>query len=147
MAELTRNGPDYGPTATAFRMQDIPNTWLRLDAFHHRPAALAAVRFLATCNGGGVATSDQVNQLSRAFNVLLTTVVLDAVTANPPPDLLAMEDWIRDSVDETLWKTSLPQGPDEAKVPEEAIRAVEEVLGRLSSDIKLVDGSKGAAVA
>lgn len=42
-AELFRDGPDYSPVERAFAMQDIPNTWLSLNAVHHRAAAQAAL--------------------------------------------------------------------------------------------------------
>ncbi len=130
-AELTRNGVDYSPTVLAFQMQDIPHTWMRNDAFHHRPAVLAAIRLLSTINNGGLATSDQQNALGQALNLALTTTVLDAVAPNPTPDLAAIEDWLAESVNETLMYEQMPQGPSEQSVPEEAIAKVETLLRRL----------------
>lgn len=130
-AELTRNGADYSPTESAFTMQDIPHTWMRNDAFHHRPAVLAAIRLLSTMNGGKPATSDQQNALGQAFNLALTTTVLDEVAVNPAPDLAAIEDWLAEPVNETLMYEQMPQGPAEPPVSKEAIAKVEELLGRL----------------
>jgi hypothetical protein len=104
---------------------------MRNDAFHHRPAVLAAIRLLSTMNDGGLATSDQQNALGQAFNLALTTTVLDAVAPNHAADLAAIEDWLAEPVNETLMFEQMPQGPAEQLVPEEAIAKVQELLRRL----------------
>jgi hypothetical protein len=116
-----------------FAVQDIPNTWLRLDAFHHRPTALAALRVLARLNNGSLATSDQVNALAKAFNLALTTSVLEAVADNSAGDSHALDRWIAEGPGAVL-EDGLPSGPDDGVIPEDAIAAVEELLTRVANE-------------
>jgi hypothetical protein len=134
-AEMTRNGPDYNPTVTFFNRQDFPNTWLRFNAFHHRPAALAAIKFLSALHNGDFATGREINRVGRAFNMALTTSVLDAVAENPPPDMPALEDWVNSTVDETLMYESLPRGPEEPSVPDDAVKTTEALIKRIADSV------------
>ena len=130
-AELMRNGPDYGPVEVGFSMQDVPNTWMRLDAFHNRPLVQAVLRVLGGLNSGAPATSDQVNRLATAVNAAACTVLLDSVAADPEfdPDLLAV--WLEGEIDETLLFTGDPEGPDDDPVPSGAIDEMEVFVRRI----------------
>ncbi|MDP9280025.1 MAG: DUF6339 family protein [Gemmatimonadota bacterium] len=135
-AELVRNGSDYADVVTAFRMQDIPNTWLRLDAFHHRPLAIGAVRLLGAWREGETATSDEVNLLAKALNLELVTLALDADV----PDAGSDSDlaWVQAAPDlARLLKDDLPEGPADAVVPEDQIIAAMELLKEIAADIDL----------
>jgi hypothetical protein len=142
-AEQTRNGRDYGPVVQLFGWQDLQNTWLHYRAMHNRPAALAAIRFLSTFKDGKKASSDQVNELGPALNFALTTTVLDSVAPDRGTDPIAIEDWVHGSTPEVdLLSEKLPIGPDDEPASEEAIRAVEEMLSRLATDIDLENLSR-----
>lgn len=146
-AELTRNGSDYGPTVLAFSMQDVPNQWQRLDAFHNRALAVAAVEFLSTFRGGQLATSDQVVVLAKALNHVLTTVVLDRVASGSAGSVHAWEEWLTEPVDETVFLDELPEGPNEDPVPEAHTAAMSALLAELADEVGLHDvrRARGAA--
>ena len=133
-AELARNGSDYSLVETAFEAQDIPNTWFRLDAFHHRPAAIAALQVIKGLNsqplpnGKAVKRTKKINMLATALNTSLTTTVLDAVAPWRGEDADAMREWISGDVDETLMLEELPSGPDDEPAPNAEIEAVETLL-------------------
>jgi hypothetical protein len=130
-AELMRNGSDYSPVEIGFSMQDVPNTWMRLDLFHSRPLVQAVLRVLASLNGGGHATSDQVNRLATAVNAAACTVLVDSLAPDPEfdPDLLAV--WLEEEVDETLLFAKDPVGPDDDPAPAAAVDAMEVFVRRI----------------
>ncbi len=136
-AELTRNGNDYSPTMEALTLVRFFVSWQPMDFMHHRPAALAATRFLKGFNSGKGATAPQSEALSKAFNLTLTTLSLDTLCDNPAVDAESLRDWCVEPVDETKMMQELPLGPDEGPVPEEAIYRVEAVLQRLADEINL----------
>ena len=146
-SELTRNGSDYGPTVLAFSMQDVPNQWQRLDAFHNRALAVAAVQFLAQFRDGQLATSDQVVALSRALNHVLTTVVLDRVACGASGSVSAWDEWLAEPVDETLFLEEFPEGPNEDPVSDADITSMRAFLSELAAEIQLqeVRRARGAA--
>ncbi len=127
-AEMTRNDGDYSGTKILFANQDFQNSWGRLDLFHHRPASIAAARLLSTFNEGRMATSDQIRQLVRGFNMVLTTTILDAVAENPAPDIESIRDWIAETPDETKMFDEDPIGPADTPIPEASIEAVVRLL-------------------
>jgi len=137
-AELTRNGSDYSAVEKAFEAQDIPNTWFRLDAFHHRPAALAALRVMDDLKGGPLPNGTQVkrtrkiNMLATAFNTALSTTVLDAVVPPHGEDADAVLEWVDREVDETLMLNELPTGPDDESVSDEAVAAADKLIRSLA---------------
>src|SRR3954463_10422542 len=89
-------------------MQAVPNTWLSLNAIHHRAAAQAALRILPSLN------SKQINRLSTALDHVLTTIQLDAVAPDPGPDVIAVEEWIGETPDrDAVLRDDLPGGPEE----------------------------------
>lgn len=132
-AELTRNGGSYESATKFFRHTDVPNSWINLIAFRHRPAALAAIRFIYDHEIDGVAVGDRHRQLVRAFNSALSTTVLDAVAPNPPGDPADLEEWINAAtIDETLMFDEDPKGPPEPPVPEGHVSAVLELIKRVA---------------
>jgi hypothetical protein len=136
-AELTRNGKDYGPTVKALANSRFAVSWQHLDALHHRPAALAVVEFLDQFGGEG-ATDPQGQAMAKAFNLALRTLVLDALCDNAATDAQALREWCCMPIDLTKWMgEQLPDGPDEAPVPAEAIAAVRAILNRLAASIDL----------
>jgi Family of unknown function (DUF6339) len=143
-AELTRNGSDYSLVETSFEAQDIPNTWFRLKAFHHRPAAIAAMRVIADLRGSkdaagqSVKRTRKINLLSTAFNTELTTLVLDAIAPYGGVDAEALQEWIEGEPDETLVMDELPEGPPEEALEEELVVAVEAELRRIAETAKLL---------
>jgi hypothetical protein len=141
-AELTRNGGDYAPAVRAFRLQDIPSTWVSLDAMHHRPAAQAAIRLLV--GDEATVSSDDSNRLASVFNHHLTTVMLDAVAPSPPPDAEGQLVWsARPCREDELFEDDLPSGPDEDPVDD---LAVEQVL-RLIQAVAAQEGIELTSVA
>jgi hypothetical protein len=138
-AELMRNGGDYGPVVIGFSMQDIPNTWMRLDAFHNRALVQAVLAQLATYNGEKPATSDQVNAAAKAINTAARTILIDAVASDEPPDGSAIHAWVARAadVDETTLYDAEPEGPLDDPVSTERIAAMKDlvvdVIGRMPS--------------
>jgi hypothetical protein len=108
-AELFRAGGDYAPVVRAFEMQDIPNTWLSLDAIHNAAAAQAALAYLPDLS------SDEINALAKTMDHILTTVQLDALAPTGAPDPIAVEEWIVEPVEiDDLLLDDLPRGPEES---------------------------------
>jgi hypothetical protein len=131
-AELFRRGGDYSPVVKSFEMQDIPNTWLSLDAIHNAAAAQAALVYLPGLN------SDDINAFSKAMDHILTTVQLDAVAPLGAPDTIAVEEWIEGHADiDELLSNELPAGPDEDPPSAETIEAVDVLLRHVAELIKL----------
>lgn len=131
-AELFRNGGDYAPVERAFVMQDVPNTWLILNAIHHRAAAQAALRILPSLN------SKQINRLSTALDHILTTIQLDAMAPDPGPDVIAVEEWIARMPDpDAVMGEQLPVGPAEDAVAPDMITGVEKLLREVATSIAL----------
>ena len=130
-AELCRNGADYGPVEAAFVMQDIPNTWFSLDAFHHPACAQAALRLLPRIQGR------PVNKLATALDHVLTTIQLDVVAPASPPDSSAVMEWKEEQVDlDALLEEDLPMGPDETAVDPQHIDAVEALIRRVAKEMR-----------
>ncbi len=138
-AELTRNGKDYGPSEQASQLVQFFNRWLPMDFMHHRPAALAATRFMKQFNDGRGVTDAQSELLAKAFNLLRTTLSLDALCQNPPVDVDSVRDWCNEAVDETKMMDELPEGPDEEPISGQSIGLVYDVLQRLAVDIDLAN--------
>ncbi|MGY1640833.1 DUF6339 family protein [Geodermatophilus sp. SYSU D00703] len=131
-AELFRDGSDYAPVERAFVMQDVPNTWLSLNAIHHRAAAQAALAILPSLN------SKQINRLSTALDHVLTTIQLDAVAPVAGPDVVAIEDWISERPDrDVVLGEERPTGPEEDATEQELVTRVEQLLRQVATSIGL----------
>jgi hypothetical protein len=135
-AEQTRDGNDYRRSVVALGISRFFVSWLHLILIHHRPAALAVVDFLSGFQGRG-ASDPQGQAMAKAVNAALRTVCLDDLAPNPPTDAEALREWIEEKIDETTMMDELPLGPDEAKVPPDAIAAVRKFLDDLASRIGL----------
>lgn len=131
-AELFRDGGDYGPVVRAFAKQDVPNTWLSLDAVHHTAAAQAALRLLPALG------SKPINRLSTALDHVLTTVQLDVLAPVEAPDTIAADEWVAAQADmDDILGDDLPGGPEETPVPEELVDEVEALIRRVAAEIQL----------
>lgn len=131
-AELFRDGGDYGSVERAFVMQDVPNTWLALNAIHHHAAAQAALRILPSLN------SKQINRLSTALDHVLTTIQLDAVAPVPGPDVIAVDEWIAEMPDrDAVLGDELPGGPEEDPTDPDMVARVEKLLRDVAASIGL----------
>lgn len=134
VAELSRNGSDYGPTLEAFAKQDTVE-WFVVFALHNRPTAQAFLRFLSTRNDGVWATGQQIKDFAKALDHALTTFALDSIAEDPGPDLTAVYNWIQAKPDPTLMFDRLPEGPndpiEEVKI-ESALELMERVYGGMA---------------
>jgi hypothetical protein len=131
-AELFRNGGDYEPAARAFEMQDVPNTWLSLNAVHNAAAAQAALRYLPSM------TSDTINDLSRTMDHILTTIQLDVVAPVHGPDTIATQLWLEGRADiEDLLEDRVPAGPEEDPPDAEHVAAVDALLRHVADVAQL----------
>ncbi|MEU7511394.1 DUF6339 family protein [Streptomyces sp. NPDC042898] len=119
-AELFRDGPDYRPVVVACGNQDMLNSALRLDVVDHRPTALALVGLMER---GVVRTGRDVNALTPAINAAAATLMYDVIAPDSERDGDPMHDWI-DGAESALpsLRGELPDGPDEQRVPAEAVR-------------------------
>lgn len=120
-AEMCRDGADYGPVTTAFSVQDVPNTWFRLDAFHNRALAVGLSRLMQRRKP----TGRQLNALATATNLSLTTTVLDAFARTTTEAPGALPEWLElhSSTDE-LVGASLPTGPNDCQIDAEVLDQV-----------------------
>jgi Family of unknown function (DUF6339) len=135
-AELTRNGADYGPTVKALSGPWFTPSWLKLNAMHHRAAALAVVDFLGAAEDEATA-GDHGRAMIRALDIALRTLSLDSLAPDAAPDAEAVREWCSGRVDETLILERLPTGPDEPPVPEADVAVVRAVLDRLAEQAGL----------
>lgn len=139
-AELMRDGGDYGPVAIGFSMQDVPNTWMRLDAFHNRALVQASLTKLKLYNGEKTATSDQVNAVAKAVNTAARTILIDAVSADVPLDAAAAQAWLygAEGMDETAVYDNNPDGPLEDPVPPtrvaEMAKLIDDVVAKMPAN-------------
>jgi hypothetical protein len=135
-AELVRNGSDYKPAAHALSINRF-YMWQKLNFLHHKAGAVAAARFLIEFGGKGASNTEAL-AMGKALNLALRTLSLDAIASSPPPDGDAIRDWIAGRVDETtMMGDELPEGPDEAAVPEADLIAVRRLLDQVAARISL----------
>jgi hypothetical protein len=130
-AELFRDGYDYRPVVVACGNQDVLNTVLRLEVILHRPVAQALLKLLAE---GVIRTGRDVNALAQAANIAGTTLFFEAIAPDADPDPDAYGSWI-DELDGTLVALdSLPDGPDDGRVPLATVKALVPLFERLFSE-------------
>jgi hypothetical protein len=137
-AELTRNGADYSAVSDAFRLQEISQWILDVEAFQNRAAALAYCRAVAPGMSGQFA-----RELATALDHALTTIVLDALAPDPGSDRLRVEHWINTAFDENWNLEELPEGPDEEPIAPEHIDAVGQLLERLGARVQPAPAPSG----
>ncbi|MFK0261039.1 DUF6339 family protein [Streptomyces angustmyceticus] len=121
-AELFRDGPDYRPVVVACSNQDMLNSALRLDIIDHRPTALALVGLMER---GTVRTGREVNALTPAVNAAAATLMYDVIAPDVERDGEPLRDWIAGAASALPSpRNALPEGPEEERVPEEAVRGL-----------------------
>jgi hypothetical protein len=128
MAELFRNGNDYGAVPLALMNQDIPNNLFRMDIAHHRPTVLAAVRVLEGKTGR------EANALAKAINSTATTLALDLIAPDELLDPAALERWVVEDIDPVRYLDEMPPGPDDPQVPEASIESMAVLLSELLAE-------------
>ncbi|MEU8920047.1 DUF6339 family protein [Kitasatospora sp. NPDC048545] len=133
VAELFRDGADYGPVVTACGIQDVLNSPLRMSVINHRPTAQAVVRLIAK---GAVTTGREVNALAGAVNASAATLMYDVIAPDHPErDPRPLLDWIEEA--ETARQVSrnvLPTGPDEEPAPELSVSVLVDYFADLFAD-------------
>lgn len=132
MAELFRNGPEYGPAAKAMTNQDIPNNLFRMDIAHHRPTVQAAIAVLSKPDGtlmGG----REANALAKAVNSAATTLIVDVIARDSLLDSSERERWIAEATDydATRYFDDLPAGPDDPPAPTTEVEKVRALMSEL----------------
>ncbi|MEV7275924.1 DUF6339 family protein [Streptomyces sp. NPDC093111] len=144
-AELFRDGDDYGPVATACRIQDVLNTTMRLDVIDHRPTAQAMIRVIGGLLDAGVARpGDRVNAFSSAVNAAGSTLMYDVLAPDVPPDVDELHDWIEAGASEAVdWDR--PEGPRDGRADVRAVDALLPLFERLSAEAPLRRRHQGKA--
>ncbi|MEU8762117.1 DUF6339 family protein [Streptomyces sp. NPDC048659] len=136
-AELFRDGDDYGPVATACRIQDVLNTTMRLDVIDHRPTAQAMIRVIGGLLDAGVPRpGDHVNAFSSAVNAAGSTLMYDVLAPDATPDADELHDWIQAGVEEAVdWDH--PEGPHDGRVARAAVDALLPLFEKLRAEAPL----------
>ncbi|WP_449061625.1 DUF6339 family protein [Planomonospora algeriensis] len=130
-AELFRNGSDYKPVVVACGNQDILNTVLRLEVILHRPTAQAILRLLSR---GTVRTGREVNALAQAVNTAGSTITYESLAPDAIQDADSYRDWIEDLAGVLVPYDSLPDGPDDGRVPSRAVEVLVPFFERLFAE-------------
>ncbi|WP_022926728.1 DUF6339 family protein [Patulibacter americanus] len=93
--ELFRRGSDYGPASEALKLQEIPNTLLKISATRNHAFCAALLDFLHSRRTDGKRlVGRQINRLSTAANAQLFVAALDAVAPAAVADSDARRSWI-----------------------------------------------------
>jgi hypothetical protein len=134
MAEIFRDGDDYGPAARALSNQDITNTFFRMDVAHHRPSAQGLVEVLVPQEGEAL-TGREANAVAKAINAAATTLVLDLHAPDTRPDDNARDEWLVEDIDAgLLMRDELVLGPPDPRVPHASVEAMESLLRELLAE-------------
>ncbi|MDI2130874.1 DUF6339 family protein [Yinghuangia seranimata] len=120
-AELFRDGPDYAPVVTACANQDVLNTVLRSQAILHRPVAQALLRLVG--EDGGL-TGREVNALSAAVGAAGSTLLYEVLAPDAETDTEAVRAWIGSAHGSYVPYDTLPEGPDDVRVPQASVDAL-----------------------
>lgn len=134
-AELTRNGESYADTELFFSNQDVVNSWLQLLALRHRPAALAAVRFVYNNKIKGFNIGEIQRGLSKSVNSALTTHVIDSLAVNEPAEENKATGWLKSVKDlqgEHIATADNIRGPSDAPVSPESIGLISDLFARIA---------------
>lgn len=133
MAELFRNGSDYGPAERALRNQDVTNNLFRMDVAHHRPTVQGAVAVLTAGPEEDEASGRVANALAKAVNTTATTLLLDVVAPDEPADEDARLRWIADArdYDPGRYFDELPEGPEDPPVPPASVETMRQLISEL----------------
>ncbi len=120
-AELFRNGDDYGPVEVACGNQDMLNTTLRLEIVHHRPTAQAIIQMLSRQT---IRVGREVNALAKAVNTAGSTLMYEIIACDEVQDADAYRGWIEEIDTVYMPYDSLPEGPDDVRVPAAVVDAL-----------------------
>ncbi|GAA4912193.1 DUF6339 family protein [Streptomonospora salina] len=130
-AEVFRNGDDYRSVAKACTNQEFFHNILRLDLVHHRTMAQALIRF---AERRSLAQTREINALSRAVNAAGSTLVYEALAPDSPRDTGAYRDWTDEADEIYLPYGSLPKGPDDGRVAEDAVEVLLPLVDELYAE-------------
>ncbi|MFJ7417516.1 DUF6339 family protein [Streptomyces uncialis] len=147
LAEMFRDGPDYGPAEIAGRQQDMANTALRLDAIDHKPTALALVRVLkGLADRGATRLGDRVNALCTAVNTAGSTLMYEVIAPDDEPDHAALTDWITDaeSAPAVPWNR-LPEGPEDGTARHTSCEVLSRMFERFAEEAPLRDRTRSGS--
>lgn len=147
MAEVFRDGKDYGPASLALTNQDIVNNLFRMSISNHRPTALAALAVLpSSADGTSLPGGRHANALAKAVNAAASTLVLDLIGPDVPLDVAARAQWesIVGDHDPRVYFDRMPEGPDDGETPPESIEQMKTLLTQLLAEAP-IRGSKPAA--
>ena len=147
MAEVFRDGKDYGTAALALTNQDIVNNLFRMSISNHRPTALAALAVLPVSDDGkSLPDGRRANALAKATNAAASTLMLDMIGPDVPLDVAARQQWesVGGDHDPRLYFDQLPEGPDDGETPPDAIEQMKKLLTQLLAEAP-VRGRKPAA--
>ncbi|WP_228980453.1 DUF6339 family protein [Streptomyces sp. DH12] len=140
-AELFRDGPDYRPVVVACGNQDMLNSAVRLDVIDHRPTAQALVRLLER---GTVRTGREVNALMPAINAAAVTLMYDVIAPDVDRDGEAVREWIEGAASALpAPRNTLPDGPEEEGVPDDAVRYLVAHFEELFADVSVRGRASG----
>lgn len=147
VAELFRNGHDYGPVEIACSVQDVLNSTMRLDVIDHRPSALAIISVLEQLIASGTDyLGDQINSLSSAVNAAGSTLVYDVIAPDTPVDDEALRAWISDvgEMPPVPWDR-LPDGPADGAINVATIQALLPLFQELLAETPKRERSRHSA--
>ena len=130
--EIARDGSNYERAERALGVQRF-DLWQRSRFMHHKACALAAIDFLAERD----VTSDQSVEMTKAMNIAVRTISLDAFAPSPPTDAAAVREWVGGRIDETTMMDDLPVGPDEQRVSPAAVASARAFIDEIALRIHL----------
>ena len=139
-AEVMRHGPDYREVATVLRDSALDQYILDLRYGYLRASALGMVRVCTGRHAGIPAmTFDQIKQLSKRVNLLLSATTLESL-ADPEVDELGAIDtnWLSEAPEpEIIIKQKLEdlRGPNDGKVSEDEINHFERWYADIARDL------------
>jgi len=142
-AEVMRHGPDYREAATVLRDSALDQYILDLRYGYLRASALGMVRVCTGRHAGIPAmTFDQIKQLSKRVNLLLSATTLESL-AEPEVDELGAIDanWLAEVPEpEVVIKQKLEdlRGPNDGKVSDDEINHFERWYADIARDIVVV---------
>ncbi len=145
MAEVFRNGRNYGTAALALTNQDIVNNLFRMSICNHRPTALAVLRVLPTGKGGTTLPDGRkANALAKATNAAASTLLLDVIgpDLDLESDARAIWESARNDHDPGLYFDQMPEGPDDGEAPEDSIEQMRMLLVQLLAEAPVRGGGK-----
>jgi len=125
-AEMVRNGNSYEYVPLVFRRVRTAQFALELRYSHHRPAAIAFTRLVERWTESEALEDERMKATSKRINAQLTTRSLEAIVGFHDADEDPPDDWYRGRPTlASLTTDGLPDGPETAAVPDEALERLE----------------------